>query len=381
MTSRITLRRFDDMHCHFRTGSLLAEVLPFTARYARRAVAMPNLRPRAVLTAQDAIWYRDEIMRVLARMPNRPSFEPLMTIEIRDSTTPKMIAETKRAGAIAGKGYPLGVTTNSDEGLRDFSSKKIFETFQAMEHCGMLLLLHGELDLERTFVLKREEAFLPTLERLAANFPNLKIVLEHVSTKKAVRIIEELGENVAATITAHHLYLTLNDVIGYGMQPHNACNPMPKDFGDRDALIGAATSGNPKFFLGSDSAPHSRDKKECAKGACGVFTAPVLPEVLAEIFEQAGQLDRLENFTSRFWAEFYGLALNEGTITLVKKEWTVPEQIGSVVPFRAGQKLQWQLQVSDSNKDLTVSARSFFFVPLFKKSGISSLRASGFPQI
>ena len=207
----------------------------------------------------------------------------------------------------------------------------------------MLLLLHGELDQERTIVTKREEAFLPTLARLATKFYDLKIVLEHVSTKAGVKMVKQLGENVAATITAHHLYLTLNDIIGYGVQPHNACNPMPKDFDDRDALIKAATSGNPKFFLGSDTAPHTRDKKECAKGACGVFTAPVLPELLAEIFEQAGQLDQLENFTSRFGAEFYGLPLNQGNIVLVKEEWVVPWQIGSVVPFRAGTKLQWKL--------------------------------------
>ncbi len=343
MSDRITLRRFDDMHCHFRLDNLLRLVLPFTARYADRGVAMPNTRPRAILTAVDVVWYRDEIMRVLDGMKNRPSFEPLMTIEIRDNTTPKMIAEAKRAGAIAGKVYPLGVTTNSDEGLRDFFRPEISDTFWAMEDVGMPLLLHGELDLERVLVTKREEAFLPTLSRLATKFYDLKIVLEHVSTKAGVKMVKQLGKNVAATITAHHLYMTLNDIIGYGIRPHNACNPMPKDFDDRDALIQAATSGNPKFFLGSDTAPHTRDKKECAKGACGVFTAPVLPALLAEIFEQAGRFDRLEDFTSRFGAEFYGLPLNKDNIVLIKREWVVPEQIGSVVPFRAGTKLQWQL--------------------------------------
>ncbi|MDP3981672.1 MAG: dihydroorotase [Chlamydiota bacterium] len=343
MTDKITLRRFDDMHCHFRTEELLNEVLPCTVQYASRGVAMPNTRPRAILTAEDVVWYRDEIRRVVDRMPNQHPFESLMTIEIRDNTTPKMIIEAKRAGAVAGKVYPFGVTTNSDEGLRSFVGEEISETFWAMQDAGMLLLLHGELDLDRTLVTKREEAFLPTLSMLAAKFYDLKIVLEHVSTKAGIKMVKQLGKNVAATITAHHLCLTLNDVIGYGIQPHNACKPMPKDFDDRDALIKAATSGNPKFFLGSDSAPHPRDMKECAKGACGVFSAPVLPAVLAEVFEQAEKLKRLEDFTSRFGAEFYGLPLNKGSITLAKSEWTVPEQIASVVPFRSGTKLLWQL--------------------------------------
>lgn len=340
---KITLRRLDDMHCHFRVGPLLKEVLPFTARYAGRGIAMPNTRPRAILNGDDVVRYRDEINRALDEMPVRHPFEPLMTIEVRDNTTPEMVVEAKHAGAVAGKVYPLGVTTNSDEGLRDFGGAGILETFHAMQDNGMLLLIHGELDCERTLVTKREEVFLPTLLNLAGKLPDLRIVLEHISTKVAVDRVMQLSKNVAATITAHHLCLTLNDVIGYGIQPHHGCMPMPKDFDDRDALVGAAISGNPKFFLGSDTAPHPRDKKECAKGACGVYTAPVLPQVLAGVFENAGSLYRLEDFTSRFGAEFYGLPLNNGTIVLAKTEWMVPEQIGSVVPFRAGTKLQWQL--------------------------------------
>lgn len=331
------------MHCHFRVGSLLREVLPFTAQYAGRGIAMPNTRPRAILTGEDIVWYRDEIKRALEEMPHRYPFDPLMTIEIRDNTTPQIIMEAHRAGAVAGKVYPLGVTTNSDEGLRNFESKSISETFRAMRDVGMLLLIHGELDRERTLVTKREEVFLPTLLMLAEKFPNLKIVLEHVSTRVAVESVRQLGQNIAATITAHHLCLTLNDVVGYGIQPHHGCMPMPKDFDDRDILIAAATSGDPKFFLGSDTAPHPREKKECAKGACGVYTAPVLPQVLAEVFEKSGCLHCLEDFTSRFGAEFYGLPLNDGNISLIRSEWVVPEQIGSVVPFCAGAKLQWQL--------------------------------------
>lgn len=344
MNDRITLRRFDDMHCHFRVGSLLKEVLPFTARYCGRGIAMPNTRPRAILTGDDVVWYRDMIYSVLNEILYPHHFDPLMTIEIRDNTTPQMIEEAFQAGAVAGKVYPLGVTTNSDEGLRDFENEKISETFRAMQDIGMLLLIHGELDRGRTLVTKREEVFLPTLFKLADEFPKLKIVLEHVSTRAAVESVLQLGKNVAATITAHHLCLTLNDVVGYGIQPHNGCMPIPKDFDDREMLIAAAMSGDPRFFLGSDTAPHPREKKECAKGACGIYSAPVLPQMLAEVFESAESLHRLEDFTSRFGAEFYGLPLNKGTISLIKKEWVVPEQLGSVVPFRAGAKLQWQLE-------------------------------------
>jgi dihydroorotase len=343
MLEKITLRRFDDMHCHFRLNPLLSDVLPLTAQYAGRAVAMPNTRPRAILTKEDVVWYKSEIRQVLEKMVNRPFFEPLMTIEVRDDTTPSVVAEAHQAGAVAGKVYPLGVTTNSDEGLREFFTTPIIKTFRAMQDVGMLLLLHGEIDQERTLVINRESVFLPIFWEIAHKFPKLKIVLEHVSTVKAVRMVEQLGQNVAATITAHHLCLTLNDVIGSGLRPHHACMPMPKGYDDRDALIAAATDGNPKFFLGSDSAPHRRERKECAHGACGVFTAPVLPSILAEVFEGAGRLDRLEDFTSRFGAEFYGQPLNRGEITLAKEEWIVPELIGGVVPFRAGATLPWRL--------------------------------------
>lgn len=344
MAYKIVLRRFDDMHCHFRYWPLLPQVLPCTLMYANRAVAMPNLKSRPILNAANAEWYHSEIKMVCKCAPNGHLFEPLMTIEIRDNTTPQMIEDARRVGVVAGKVYPLGVTTNSDKGLRDFFSHGILETFSAMQDTGMLLLLHGELDEERTLVIKREEAFLPTLIRLASMFPKLKIVLEHVSTEVGVDTVKRLlGANVAATITAHHLCLTLNDVIGYGIQPHHACMPMPKDFSDRDALIKAATSGSPKFFLGSDTAPHHQEEKECALGKCGVFTAPILPCLLAEIFEKAGRLEQLEDFTSKFGAEFYGLPLNKEKITLVKEPWTAPLKCGAVVPFRAGTEISWKL--------------------------------------
>lgn len=349
IVEQVVLRRLYDMHVHLRTGYLLSEVLLFTAKYCAFAVAMPNTRPRAILTGEDVVWYQDEIKKVIDWMHGLPQqckktppfFQPLMTIEIRDTTTPKMIEDAKKAGAIAGKIYPLGVTTNSDEGLRNFFCDGVSDVFKAMKDVGMLLLLHGELDSPRTLFTKREASFLSIiLPKLVERNPELKIVLEHVSTKKGVEAVKQFSKNVAATITAHHPLLTLNDA---RLQPHNICNPTPNDFDDRDALVEAMTSGNPKFFLGSDSAPHPREKKEGRDIACGNFTAPILPQILTGIFEQAGKLGRTEDFTSRFPAEFYGLPLVEETITLKKQEWTVPEQFGYIVSFLAGKKLHWQL--------------------------------------
>lgn len=339
----LTLPRFDDLHLHLRTAEMLKTVLPYTARYASRAIAMPNTRPVAVTTGETVELYRADIMSAhLATAQDYP-FEPLMTIELRDGTTPQMVHAAHAAGAVAAKVYPRGLTTNSDHGLGSFQSKQTQACLRAMIDCGMLLLIHGEIDHGKTLVIYREREFLPTLLWLAGQFPDLKIVLEHISTEDAVNTVKQLGENVAATITAHHLFLTLNDVIGNGLQPHNGCMPMPKDFSDRDALIAAAISGNPKFFFGSDSAPHLKEKKECKVGACGVFTAPIVPELLAEVFEDNNALDKLEEFTSRFGAEFYGLPRNRGHIRLVREVWTVPEQCSGVVPFRAGETLRWRL--------------------------------------
>jgi dihydroorotase len=254
-----------------------------------------------------------------------------------------MIRKAKKAGAVAGKVYPLGVTTNSDEGLRDFRSRNILKTFKAMEDVGMLLLIHCEHRDEETLVTEREQRFMNTFREVARKFTDLKIVFEHVSSRMGVDTVVELGKNVAATITGHHLCLTLNNVVGDGTEPHHNCNPIPKGFEDRRALLLAATSGSSKFFLGSDSAPHPREKKECAKGACGVFTAPLLPALLATIFDKEGKLEYLENFTSLFGAQFYGLHRNTGTIVLLEQESKVPEQCGSVVPFMAGQTLPWTL--------------------------------------
>ena len=339
----LVLPQLDDMHCHFRSGQLLDLVLPFTAKYAGRGVAMPNIKSRPIRTADDVVWYHDEIERVLDKQPVRPDFTPLMTIEVNDETTPAIISAARRAGAVAGKVYPRGVTTNSDEGLTSFSTTNALRNFAAMQDVGMLLLIHGEFDRKRLLVTNREYAFLPTLAVLAFAFPALKIVLEHVSTKAGVQMVKALPKNVAATITVHHLMLTLNDVIGDGVRPHNACMPTPKDFDDRRALRLAAMSGNPKFFPGSDTAPHRQDEKECEKGKCGVFSAPVLPSALVEVFEDEGALDRLPDFVARFGAQFYGLPRNTGTIRLVREEWTVPAIYGNVVPFLAKRKMRWKL--------------------------------------
>ncbi len=331
------------MHCHFRRGDLLKEVVPWTAQYARYGIAMPNTRPQAILNVDDVINYRREIASAAAL--TRENFDPLMTIEIRESTTPEMLEDAFYDGAVAGKIYPAGVTTNSDEGVRNFQNPQLKAVFKKMEELKMLLLFHGEInDIETRSVLHRYKPALEIIDAIAHEFPRLKIVLEHISTAEEVNwILETEHDNVAATITGHHLILTLNDVIGDGMKPHNACMPMPKFHKDRERLRFAATSGNPKFFLGSDSAPHVRMMKESAKGANGVYTAPVLPSVLLKVFEELGCLDRLEDFTSTFAAKFYDLPLCNEKILFIKMSWTVPPVYGSIVPFMAGERLDWQL--------------------------------------
>lgn len=345
MSETIVLPRFNDMHCHFRYHPMLSAVLRHTAEYCAHAIVMPNVRneeiPNGVVSASGVVLYRNAIQSILDSYSYKLDFTPLMTIEIRDSTTPEDIYEAHKVGAVAGKVYPLGVTTNSDMGLRDFSN--IPHTLRAMEEVGMLLLLHGESPEENVLVTEREKKFLPTLDMLSHNFGDLKIVLEHITTKNAVDMVLQLPENVAATITGHHLYLTLNDVIGNGIRPHNFCMPVAKRFEDRDALVGAAISGNPKFFLGSDTAPHLQENKECGCGCAGIFTAPVLPSILVELFDEFGTRDKLEGFTSQFGGDFYGLPKKEGMITLVKEDILVIDSFDGIVPFMAGKTLKWRL--------------------------------------
>jgi len=334
----LTIIRPDDWHVHLRQDGDLTATVRETARAFGRALVMPNTRP-PILTADDAHGYRRSIGRAQGDLAD--GIAPIMTIQIVGTTTPETVRDARDAGVKAGKLYPAGVTTNSGNGVTDLEAS--FPAFAAMEASGMVLCVHGELP--GTFCLDREKAFLTPLIRLAKAFPKLKIVLEHVSTEIGVRAVKELlPETVGATITAHHLLLTLDDVIGDQLEPHHFCKPIPKRPEDRKALIDAATGGDPKFFFGSDSAPHVKGAKECASGCAGIFSAPVALPTLVEVFEREGKLDRLEAFVSVHGARFYGLPPNQDTITLRKEPWTVPERIDKrFVPFRAGQTLSWNI--------------------------------------
>ncbi len=323
------------MHVHLRQGDMLRQVISFTAVQCRRALAMPNTIP-PILTAEDVRRYREEIE---AASPKEVDFEPLMTFKVTQKTSPSMVKELTEAGVLAGKLYPEGVTTNSEDGVTDILA--LAETFHAMAESSIVLCIHGEVP--GVFSLDREAAFIEILNRLAQEIPSLRIVLEHVSCAAAVKAVQQLGDNVAATITAHHLCMTLEDVIGNKLMPHNFCKPILKRPEDRDALRAAATSGSPKFFLGSDSAPHTVSTKECDCGAAGIYSAPVLLPLLAQIFEEENALDKLEKFTSEFGASFYGLPLNEEYLELISEPYTVPASISDVVPFKANDQLSWRL--------------------------------------
>ena len=348
---RLKIRKGDDLHVHFRSGDVLRLVLPFTVGQFGRALVMPNTRPKPILCAADACEYKAEILHEVNSMGSlfqtATLFEPLMTIQVNADTTPEIVREARKVGVVAGKIYPEGVTTNSDNGVRDY--KQLFPVFAEMEKVGLALSLHGEMPDHDIPGLEKEVRFLEVLERIAPAFPDLRIVLEHITTLQAVECVESLSVNVAATITVHHLYLTLDHVIGYHrstkglMQPHNFCKPVAKEESDRIILLSAATSGNPKFFYGGDSAPHPRGGKECADVCAGVFNAPVALPLLAEKFDEEGKLKRLENFVSRFGAEFYGLPLNQESVELTEEEWEVPRCYAGVVPFLAGQKLSWKV--------------------------------------
>ena len=329
----IRIRKGYDFHCHLRTGRVLNSVIAFTAQQFKGAVVMPDTAP-PILNAQNVSRYRREITDITS------FFEPLMTIQINEETTPDMIEEAKKAGAIAGKVYPQEVITNSQDGITNFET--IYPAIERMQKLGMLLLLHGEDPWEKITCLDRERVFLPTLFGIANNFPQLKIVLEHITTEAAVNLVESLSDNVAATITPHHLVLTIDDVIENFT--HNFCKPIAKMPADRTALLKAATSGNPKFFFGSDSAPHVREKKECNCGCAVVFNAPIALPLLVQIFEEQGALDKLENFVTNFGISFYNLQ-DEYTdaVILVKEDWIVPRQYNGIVPFMAGKVLHWKI--------------------------------------
>ncbi|MBP7862815.1 dihydroorotase [bacterium] len=332
------IRKIDDMHVHLRQGEMLESVLPYTAMQCERALVMPNLTP-PILNANDVINYRQQIMEVLSKSKGK-FFAPLMTFKIVPSTSAAEIDGLKQAGTIAGKLYPDGVTTNSEGGVSDF--KALYPVYKAMEESGLVLCLHGEMP--HAFSLDREFEFLSVLKDIALNFPKLRIVLEHATTKDAIDCVKALPVNVACSLTVHHMYLTLDDIIGDRLNPHAFCKPVAKRPTDRLAIIDAALSGNPKFFLGSDSAPHAISAKENACGAAGVYTAPVLVPALCQIFEDYGTISKLEAFTSQFAAEFYNLPLNQHSIEIAKEPWTVPDTCGEVKPFLAGQTLNWQVK-------------------------------------
>lgn len=323
------------MHLHLRQDEMLKQVLPYTVKQCARALVMPNTLP-PVLTASDLNNYRKCI---LENVPEGSEFTPLMTFKVNASIEPVEIGALKEAGAVAGKLYPEGVTTNSEDGVSDF--KALYPVYEEMEKQNLILCIHGEEPGE--FSLDREKVFLETLLEIVRDFPALRVILEHATTKDAVDCVLSLPDNVACTLTVHHLYLTLDDIIGGMLNPHVFCKPVAKLPGDREALVKAAMSGNPKFFMGTDSAPHTVDNKECECGAAGVYSAPVMLPALAQIFEESNSLDKLEPYVSEFGARFYGLPLNEGKLKLVKSSWKVPDIIGDVKPFMAGQELRWAL--------------------------------------
>jgi dihydroorotase len=341
--STLTLTRPDDWHLHVRDGQVLQNVVPHTARCFARAIIMPNLKP-PVTTTQQALAYRE---RILAIVPTDTSFNPLMTLYLTDNTSPAEIrAAVENPYVHAVKYYPAGATTNSDSGVTDISNT--YATLEVMEELGLPLLIHGEVTDPKVDIFDREAVFIESvLVPLLQRYPTLRVVLEHITTRQAVEFIQATNENIAATITAHHLLMNRNAMFQGGIRPHHYCLPVLKRELHRQVLIQAATSGNPKFFLGTDSAPHAKSAKETACGCAGMYTAFAAIELYAEAFEQADALDKLEGFSSFFGADFYGLSRNTETITLSKQEWKVPDSLEfageTLVPLRAGETISWKL--------------------------------------
>jgi len=344
MVDTISLARPDDWHAHFRDGAAMRSVVPATARQFARAIAMPNLKP-PVTTVEQARAYRE---RIVAAVPAGVLFQPLMTLYLTDNMSPAEIARGRQTGVVtAVKYYPAGATTNSDSGVTDI--RKCDAVLEAMAEAGMPLLVHGEVTDAEVDVFDREAVFIGrTLEPLVARFPKLPIVMEHITTREAAAFVATAPARVGATITAHHLLMNRNALFAGGINPHHYCLPVLKREIHREALVEAATSGNPKFFLGTDSAPHARGSKEACCGAAGMYTAHAAIELYAEVFESAGALEKLEGFASFHGADFYGLPRNADRVTLVREPWTVPEALPygdtTVVPLRAGQRLAWRLQ-------------------------------------
>jgi dihydroorotase len=343
----LTLRRPDDWHVHLRDGAALAAVVKFTAERFGRAIVMPNLKP-AITTAALARAYRE---RIMAALPPKTRFEPLLTLYLTNDTAPEEIDRAQATGFIHGvKLYPAGATTHSDAGVTDIAN--VYGVLARMEKAGMPLLVHGESPHPDVDVFDRETHFIDSvLQPLLERFAGLHVVFEHITTARAVEFVTGARAGVAATITPQHLLHNRNAIFSGGIRPHYYCLPILKRERDRLALVGAATGGNPRFFLGTDSAPHERASKENACGCAGMFTAHAAIELYAEAFESAGRLDRLEAFAGHFGADFYGLPRHDDTITLVKESW-VPPQVydfgnGALVPYRGGESIAWRLADMD----------------------------------
>ena len=340
----LTLTRPDDWHLHLRDGAALAVVVPHTARQFARAIIMPNLKPPLATTVQAAT-YRE---RILAAVPQGLTFAPLMTLYLTDNTPAEEIDRAQASGFVhAVKYYPAGATTHSDAGVT--AIEKCFDVLARMEALGLPLLVHGEVTDAEVDIFDRERVFIErVLAPLLQRFPRLRLVLEHITTLEGVRFVESMGPNVAGTLTAHHLLMNRNALLAGGVRPHHYCLPVLKRETHRQALVRAATSGNPKFFLGTDSAPHARNTKEAACGCAGCYTALNALELYAEVFEAAGALDKLEAFASFHGADFYGLPRNTDKLTLEKATWRVPDSLpfgdDLLVPLRAGETLHWKLK-------------------------------------
>ena len=339
----ITIRQPDDWHLHFRDNEMLAETVPATARCFARAIVMPNLVP-PITNASLAMAYKE---RILAARPEGSQFEPLMTLYLTNETTPADITEAKAAGVTACKLYPAGATTNSDAAVKGINA--LYPVFEQMQKDGMLLLVHGEVTESHVDIFDREKVFIDEyMVKIVNDFPALKVVFEHITTADAADFVLAHGDNVGATITPQHLLLNRNDLLVGGVRPHNYCLPVLKRNTHQARLREVVADGSKKFFLGTDSAPHAKHRKENACGCAGCYSAWSAIELYAEVFEQLGAMDKFEDFASNNGPDFYGLPRNEGTITLVKESWQVPELVTladgtEMVPFFAGQTLNWKL--------------------------------------
>ena len=340
--NEITITRPDDWHVHLRDGDVLKTVVPHTAAEFGRAIVMPNLKP-PVTTAAQAAAYK---ARIQAAIPKGMNFEPLMTLYLTDNLAPDEIYRSKEEGVVAAKLYPAGATTNSDAGVTNM--RHIYKTLEAMQKAGMLLLVHGEVTSPDIDLFDREAVFIDTqLIPLRKDFPELKIVFEHITTKEAAQYVEGCAAHTGATITAHHLLYNRNAIFIGGVRPHFYCLPVLKRETHRLALLKAATSGLPQFFLGTDSAPHAAHLKEHASGCAGCYTAHAAMPMYAEAFDQVNALDKLEGFASFYGADFYGLPRNSGTITFRRESWMPPESFAfgdaQLKPLRSGESLPWRL--------------------------------------